>query len=66
MFVVDVKNTEIKMSHFDRSGQTLPFKIKLHPNMHIEHPNTVFLLINDPRAMQSVDREPLFCTQVAK
>ena len=28
--------------------------------------HTVFLLINAPRAMQSIDREPLFCTQFAK
>ena len=27
---------------------------------------TVFLLINAPRAVQSIDREPLFCTQFAK
>ena len=27
---------------------------------------TVILLINAPRAMQSIDREPLFCTQFAK
>ena len=28
--------------------------------------NTVFLLIHAPRAMPSIDREPLFCTQFAK
>ena len=28
--------------------------------------HTVFLLINAPRAMQNLDREPLFCTQFAK
>ena len=27
---------------------------------------TVFLLINAPRAMQNIVREPLFCTQFAK
>ena len=27
---------------------------------------TVFLLINAPRAMKTIDREPLFCTQFAK
>ena len=27
---------------------------------------TVFLLINAPRAMQNMDREPLRCTQFAK
>ena len=28
--------------------------------------HTVFLQINTPGAMQSIDREPLFCTQFAK
>ena len=28
--------------------------------------DTVFLLINAPGAMQSIDKEPLFCIQFAK